>query len=234
VHFQEITQFERNLYNKGIKYIAGIDEVGRGPLAGPFVVSAVILDLDKIFSKELEYLINDVQSIEKESEAWCYYQINDSKLVSAKKRDVLADFIKKEAVSYSIVSFSPEKVDELGISEITQLAFYNAVKNLKIKPEKVFTDTFEIKKLTQEDQTNIISGDKKSISIAAASIIAKVYRDKIMIEEHLKYPVYGFDKHKGYGTKFHLEALYEYGPCEIHRKSFHPVKGLLRRLTDNN
>lgn len=229
MHFQEITQFERNLYNKGIKYIAGIDEVGRGPLAGPFVVSAVILDLDKIFSKELEYLINDVQSMEKGSEAWCYSQINDSKLVSAKKRDVLADFIKKEAVSYSIELFPPEKIDELGISEVTQLAFYNAVKNLNIKPEKVFTDTFEIKKLTQEDQTNIISGDKKSISIAAASIVAKVYRDKIMIEEHIKYPVYGFDKHKGYGTKYHLEALFKHGPCEIHRKSFHPVKGLLKQ-----
>jgi len=231
VNFQEITQFERNLYNKGIKYIAGIDEVGRGPLAGPFVVSAVILDLDKIFSKELEYLINDVLSIERHSDAWCYSQINDSKLVSAKKRDTLADFIKKEAVSYSIELFPPEKIDELGISEITQLAFFNAVKNLKIKPEKVFTDTFEIKKLTQEDQTNIISGDKKSISIAAASIVAKVYRDKIMIEEHLKYPVYRFDKHKGYGTKYHLEALYEYGPCEIHRKSFHPVKSLLRSIS---
>jgi len=230
VHFQEITQYERNLYNKGIKYIAGIDEVGRGPLAGPFVVSAVILDLDKIFSRELEYLINDIKNSERGSEAWCYSQINDSKLVCAKKRDILADFIKKEAVSYSIELFSPEKVDELGISEITQLAFYNAVKNLKIKPEKVFTDTFEIKKLTQEGQTNIVSGDKKSISIAAASIVAKVYRDKIMIEEHLKYPVYGFDRHKGYGTKYHLEALYEYGPCEIHRKSFHPVKNLLKGL----
>ena len=227
MHFQEITQFERNLYNNGIKYIAGIDEVGRGPLAGPFVVSAVILDLDKIFSEELEQLINDVQSAEKQEEILLYTKINDSKLLSPKKRDVLAEFIKKEALSYSIELFSPEKVDELGISEITQLSFYNAIKNLKIKPEFVLTDTFEVKKLTKEHQTNIVRGDTKSISIAAASIVAKVYRDNIMVEMHKKYPVYGFDKHKGYGTEYHIRALYEYGPCEIHRKSFHPVKDLL-------
>jgi len=224
MHFQEITQFERNLYNKGIKYIAGIDEVGRGPLAGPFVVSAVILDLDKIFSRELEQLINDIDTLDLEPEIYLYTKINDSKLLTPKKRDKLADFIKKEAVSYSIEVFSPEKVDSLGISEITQLAFYGAVKKLKVKPEHVFTDTFEIRKLTREHQVNIVSGDKKSISVAAASIVAKVFRDNIMICMHDKYPVYGFDRHKGYGTKYHIDALYKYGPCVIHRKSFHPVK----------
>lgn len=230
MHFQEITQFERNLYNNGIKYVAGIDEVGRGPLAGPFVVSAVILDLDKIFSEELEKLINDVKCTEKQERYLLYTQINDSKMLSPKKRDLLADFIKKEAISYSIELFSPEKVDELGISEITQLSFFNALNNLKIKPEFVLTDTFEVKKLTKEHQTNIIRGDKKSISIAAASIVAKVYRDNIMVKMHKKYPVYGFDRHKGYGTEYHLRALYEYGPCKIHRKSFHPVKDLVEKL----
>ncbi|MFZ2664515.1 MAG: ribonuclease HII [Patescibacteria group bacterium] len=228
MQFQEITQFERNLHSKGIRYIAGVDEVGRGPLAGPFVVSAVILDLDKILSEEFEYIINDIQYIKKGSQEWCYTQINDSKLVSPKKRDKLANFIKKEAISYSIVSLSSKEVDKLGISEVTQVAFFSAIKNLKIKPEKVFTDTFEIKKLTREDQINIISGDRKSISVAAASIVAKVYRDNIMIEEHAKYPVYGFDRHKGYGTRYHLDSLRKYGPCEIHRKSFNPVKTTLR------
>lgn len=234
MHFQEITQFERKLYNDGIKYIAGIDEVGRGPLAGPFVVSAVILDLDKILSEEFTHIINDIQCIDEESKEWCYSQINDSKLINSRKRGKLADFIKKESISYSIVSLPSKEVDELGISEVTQIAFFNAIKKLKIKPEKVFTDTFEVKRLTKEDQLNIISGDKKSISIAAASIVAKVYRDNVMIEEHTKYPVYGFDKHKGYGTRYHLQALYSNGPCEIHRKSFHPVKNLIENNKGKN
>ncbi len=263
MNFQEITQFERKLYNKGIKYIAGIDEVGRGPLAGPFVVSAVILDLDKIFHPDFqkmldcdfsitgndvkraeterkktemnkkdgrvqEYKINDVEYDEIDPEIYYLYkQIRDSKKVSPKKRDVLADFIKKEAISYSIEIFQPREVDEFGISELTQRAFFNAVQSLKIKPQYVLTDTFEIVKITKEHQLNIISGDNRSISIASASIVAKVFRDNIMVEMHKKYPIYGFDRHKGYGTKIHIEALYEYGPCEIHRKSFKPVKSLL-------
>lgn len=228
-HFQEITQFERKLYNDGVRYIAGIDEVGRGPLAGPFVVSAVILDLEKVFNNELWDFIREEDAHEI-NDIKLYAQINDSKKILPKKRNKLSSFIKKEAISYSIELFSPEQVDELGISEITQLAFYGAMKKLKIKPEFIFTDTFEIKKLTKEHQTNIIRGDSKSISIAAASIVAKVFRDNIMVEMHKKYPVYGFDRHKGYGTEYHIRALYEYGPCEIHRKSFHPVKNLIEKL----
>ena len=250
MNFQEITQYERKLFNDGIKYVAGIDEVGRGPLAGPFVVSAVILDLEKIFDKDLWDLLenkeknqraekpknNDVGYIEttlkekfNRDERLLYTQIRDSKKVSPKKRNILSDFIKKEAISYSVEVFQPEEVDEMGISELTQVAFFNAVRNLKIKPQFVLTDTFEIRKITKEQQLNIVSGDNKSISIASASIVAKVFRDNIMIDMHKKYPVYGFDHHKGYGTKYHIEALCAHGPCEIHRKSFEPLKTLIKK-----
>jgi ribonuclease HII len=230
MNFQEITQYERKLYNDGIKYVAGIDEVGRGPLAGPFVVSAVILDLGKIFSKELELMINDTKEGKKpseQSEQFLYTKINDSKQVSPKNRELLAEFIRKNAVSYSIKLLSPEKLDEIGISAATQLCFFNAIKNLKTLPEVILTDTFEVKKIIKDCQINITRGDTKSISIAAASIVAKVYRDNIMVEMHEKYPLYGFDRHKGYGTKYHIEALYKYGPCEIHRRSFSPVKEMV-------
>ena len=264
MNFQEITQYERKLYNKGIKYVAGIDEVGRGPLAGPFVVSAVILDLEKIFSpnfqknlvtyemeksnkklnvdmgvnnkkmgkqsdREEGNMINDVEFVKNEGESIKLYKlINDSKKVTPKRRDILSEFIKSESISYSIEVFEAEQIDELGISELTQRAFFNAIRKLSIKPQYVLTDTFEIAKLTKEHQKNIVSGDNKSISIASASIVAKVFRDNIMVEMHKKYPIYGFDKHKGYGTKMHIQVLQEFGPCEIHRKSFEPIKSLLK------
>ncbi len=264
MNFQEITQYERKLYNDGIKYVAGIDEVGRGPLAGPFVVSAVILDLKKIFdegfqkevedsSKNKKSLLRKVVIKTKKEEmntniitgealrnndeeysqeckdnAKLYGKIKDSKKLSSKTREILSEFIKKEAISYSIVVFGPKEVDKLGISELTQKAFFKAIRNLKIKPQYVLTDTFEVVKITKEDQKNIINGDNKSISIASASILAKVFRDHIMIEMHKKYSDYGFDRNKGYGTSFHLEALKEFGPCEIHRKSFDPIKSFLK------
>jgi ribonuclease HII len=279
--FQEITQYERKLYNKGIKYVAGIDEVGRGPLAGPFVVSAVILNLEKIFSTDFqEHLnrliynkgkeapnsknteiygeeiifntemtgknkvmsnlsqseedvkINDVGYTEKNIQnIKLYTQIRDSKKVTPRRRDILSEFIKNEAISYSIEIFEAEEIDELGISELTQRAFFNAVKNLRVKPQYVLTDTFEVAKLTKQHQKNIVSGDNKSISIASASIVAKVFRDNIMLKMHEKYPSYGFDKHKGYGTSLHIKAIREFGPCEIHRKSFEPVKSFLKNLS---
>jgi len=264
MNFQEITQYERKLYNKGIKYVAGIDEVGRGPLAGPFVVSAVILNLEKIFNPDFQKIldrceteqsnknlkvdmerknkkmgkqsgggvenkINDVGYIRTEVENIKLYRlINDSKKVTPKRRDILSEFIKSESISYSIEVFEAEKIDELGISELTQRAFFNAIRNLSVKPQYVLTDTFEVAKLTKQHQKNIISGDNKSISIASASIVAKVFRDNIMVEMHKKYPIYGFDKHKGYGTKMHIQALQEFGPCEIHRKSFEPLKSFLK------
>ena len=229
MNFQEITRYERKLYNDGIKYVAGIDEVGRGPLAGPFVVSAVILDLDKIFSNELELMINDEKLKKNPPKKLLYTKINDSKQVSPKNREILAKFIRKEAISYSIELLPPENLDEIGISQATQLCFFNAIKNLTTIPEVILTDTFEVKKLIKDCQINITKGDTKSISIAAASIVAKVYRDRIMVEMHEKYPLYGFDRHKGYGTKYHIDALYKYGPCEIHRKSFSPVKEIISK-----
>lgn len=225
MYFRKDTQFERKLYEAGIKLIAGIDEVGRGPLAGPFVVSAVILDLDKLFGIKLDELPDLKEA--KQLPLFPYTQIKDSKRVSASKRSRLADFIKKEAISYSVATFSPKEVDRLGITALTQKAFFNVIQKLAKKPQHVLTDTFEIRKLTKDSQINIISGDNRSISIAAASIVAKVYRDNIMVGMHKKYPIYGFDRHKGYGTKFHIDALYKFGPCKIHRKSFNPVKLLL-------
>ena len=275
--FQEITQYEKKLYDKGIKYVAGIDEVGRGPLAGPFVVSAVILDLEKIFNpdfqkmlsgnvvekgielksvgikgknKEMNKKIGGEKSIEdvkkskeevyrnndekhfknfenSENNILLYKQIRDSKKVTPKRREILSEFIKTEAISYSIEVFEPEEIDNLGISELTQKAFFQAIKKLKIKPQYVLTDTFEVAKITKDHQQNIINGDGKSLSIASASIVAKVFRDNLMVEEAKKYPEYSFEKHKGYGTKVHIEALRKFGPCKIHRKSFEPIKSIL-------
>ncbi len=259
--FQEITQFERKLYNNGIKYVAGIDEVGRGPLAGPFVVSAVVLDLEKIFSPSFQDILkniekgsvkfptnlgkkdtlgnktilkedstnNDVSPEEKEFvETYMYTQIRDSKKLSAKKRGYLSEFIKKEALSYTIEVFRPEDIDKMGIPKLTQEAFFKSIKDLKIKAQYVLTDMFEVENITKEHQKNIINGDNKSITIASASIVAKVFRDNIMIEASKNYPKYGFDKHKGYGTKAHIEAIYKFGPCEIHRKSYEPIKSILK------
>lgn len=207
--------YEQKLYSQGIRYIAGLDEVGRGPLAGPFVVGAVILDLKKIFNA----LTNDPQSI--------YHKINDSKKVPEKRRREISQFVIKESISYSIIKVDAPDLDSMGLSKTTQFAFYEALQKLAIKPEYVLTDAFEIKKLTKESQQNIIGGDGKSITIAAASIIAKVYRDAIMVEMSKVYPHYGFENHKGYGTKQHLQAITEQGICQIHRKSYEPIKTLV-------
>jgi len=142
----DLIQYEKNLYSKGYRLIAGIDEVGRGPLAGPFVVGAVILDLEKVFDAlHREHTNNDVAS----RKVLGYKDINDSKKVSGKKRSILSEFITKEAIAYSIIEISPEQIDKDGLSKVTQIAFYNAVKKLNIKPDFVLTDAFEIKKLTK-------------------------------------------------------------------------------------
>lgn len=227
---------EKSLYDKGIKYIAGVDEVGRGPLAGPMVIGAVILDIEKIFNdflnpqvlktniekdNFLDLINNDVEY--KKS----YGRINDSKKLTEKTRNELEIFIKNNCLTYSIIEISHKELDSIGLSQATQKAFYNSIKNLKIEPQHIFTDAFKIKKISEEKQTNLIRGDSTSISIAAASIIAKVYRDNLMFKLSKIYPQYGFEMHKGYGTKKHLEAINKYGPCEIHRKSFDPIKKFL-------
>jgi ribonuclease HII len=227
----ELMDFEKDLYKRGVRLIAGVDEVGRGPLAGPFVAGAVILDLEKIIQIENTNLGPDTiprnNDVENEEIMTFYNLIRDSKKVSPKRRESINNFLITAVLSYSIVEISPEELDEIGISETTQKAFFECILKLKVKPEHILTDTFRIKKIIDENQTNINQGDNKSVSIAAASIMAKVYRDKLMEKMHIQYPHYGFDHNKGYGTKQHFSALNCFGICPIHRKSFRPVKNVL-------
>lgn len=189
---------ENILWHQGLRAIAGVDEVGRGCFAGPVVAAAVILPRDFNATDE----------------------INDSKLLSPKKREKLAPIIKKSCVSYSIAEISIEIINEVGIGKATQRAFYQAVNTLTIKPEYVFIDAFYIDNMDRKNQKPIIHGDRKSISIAAASIIAKVYRDELMRKLNAKYPQYDFWQNKGYGTKKHRDAIKKFGLCDMHRKSF--------------
>ena len=179
------------------KLIAGIDEAGRGPLAGPVVCACVIMPLDE--DKIIE-------------------GINDSKKLSAKKRDVLYDKIIEKAISYKIVEVDHKTIDEINILQSTRKGMKEAVEGLNITPDIVLIDAVNID--TCLPQESIIKGDTLSYNIAAASILAKVYRDRLMEKLDKKYPEYGFKKHKGYGTKSHIEALKKYGKSEIHRDSF--------------
>lgn len=189
---------ENFLWRQGIRYIAGVDEVGRGCFAGPVVAAAVILPDDFNATDE----------------------INDSKLLSPEKRKELDKIIRKYCIAYSIAEISTEIINIVGIGKATQKAFRKAIKNLEIKPEYVLIDAFYINNLSRKKQKAIIHGDGKSISIAAASIIAKVHRDGIMRNLHKKFPQYDFFQNKGYGTKKHREAIGKFGLCEMHRKSF--------------
>lgn len=193
-------QYEEQLEDLGIKYIAGVDEVGRGPLAGPVVVAAVILPLNLRIKG-----------------------INDSKKLSLKKRNELYKIILNEALAVNVSFIDERVIDEINIYEATKKGMLEAISGLKIKPEHVLIDAMPFRELAIA-HTSIIHGDALSASIGAASIIAKVTRDEYMDKMDIKYPNYGFKHHKGYCTKEHLEALEKYGPCEIHRKSFAPVK----------
>lgn len=190
----ELFHYDRQ-FNR--KLICGIDEAGRGPLAGPVSVGAVIMPLD---------------------DADIIAGINDSKKLSAKKRDELYDIIKNKAVAYSCIMLDNNIIDEINILEATKRAMYNAVESLKIKPELVLIDAVNLN-LDTESKV-IIKGDATSYNIAAASIIAKVTRDRLMDEYDAMYPEYNFKSNKGYGTKEHIEAIKKYGPCPIHRKTF--------------
>lgn len=182
------------------QYIAGVDEVGRGPLAGPIVSCAVILDLNVIDDELILWL-------------------NDSKKISEKKREELAQIIKEKALAYHIAEESNEDIDSKGIAYCNNNVFLEACYGLKIKPDLVLSDGYLVKNITIENKY-VIKGDAKSATIAAASILAKVYRDNLMKEYSKKYPEYYFDENAGYGTVNHVEALKTIGPCEIHRKSF--------------
>ena len=190
-------EFENELYESGIKYIAGIDEVGRGPLVGPVVTAAVILPRD--FYDE---------------------RINDSKKLTEKKRELLYDVIMENAVSVGIGISSEDVIDEINILEATKKAMIEAVNNLNVKPEHLLIDAVKLN--IDIPQTSIIKGDAKSESIAAASIIAKVTRDRMMIELDKLHPEYDFKHNKGYGTKKHIEAIRKYGIIKEHRKTFAP------------
>ena len=177
-------------------HICGVDEVGRGPLCGPVVAGAVILP------KNCDILY-----------------INDSKKLSEKMRDVLYDEISKKAVAWAVGVVSPARIDEINILQATYEAMRLAIENLKVKPDILFNDAVTIPGVDIE-QVPIIKGDAKSQSIAAASIMAKVTRDRMMQAYDEAYPMYGFARNKGYGTKEHMNAIREYGPCPIHRKTF--------------
>lgn len=186
---------DREFWNR-FDFIAGCDEAGRGPLAGPVVAAAVILPKN-----------------------FYHPEIDDSKKISSLKREELFEIIKKSAISFSFGIVPVEVIDRINILQATKLAMLEAINKLTPKPEIVLIDALRIDTLSIE-QYPIIKGDTLSINIASASILAKVKRDSIMLEYHKKYPVYGFDKHKGYPTFFHRECIKKYGPCPIHRKTF--------------
>lgn len=195
-------EYENNLYNEDVTLIAGVDEVGRGPLIGPVVACACILPVN-----------------------FYHKDIKDSKKLSEKKREEMYKIIKENAISIGLGIVSEKVIDEVNIYEATKIAMKEAIKNLNITPEHVLIDAMKLE--LNIPSTSIIKGDAKSESIAAASIIAKVTRDHMLDEMDKEYPMYDLKNNKGYGTKKHLEALQTYGPCKYHRVSYSPVRNAL-------
>ncbi len=192
----EMLSYEREKRNEGYKYIAGVDEAGRGPLAGPVCAAAVILP-DDVFIEG----------------------INDSKKLTEKRREELFDIIREKAIAYNICMVDEKRIDEINILNATYEAMNGAVNGLNVTPDYVLIDGNRIGGMTLPHET-VVKGDAKSVSIAAASILAKVSRDRFITKMAQKYPEYGFEKHKGYGTAAHNEAILKYGPCPIHRRTF--------------
>ncbi|HHX04056.1 MAG TPA: ribonuclease HII [Tissierellia bacterium] len=193
--YQERSAYFLEARRKGYQVIAGLDEVGRGPLAGPVTVACVVLDPDRPI-----------------------YGLRDSKRLSAKRREELAEEIRENAFAFSVASFTEKQIDQLNILEATKQAMLLAVETLEVAPHFLLLDALELD--TQIPQLAVIGGDDKCNEIAAASILAKVERDRYMQMMHERYPEYRFDKNKGYGTAEHLKALREHGPCPIHRRTF--------------
>lgn len=189
-------ELENSIYDEGYSLICGVDEAGRGPLAGPVYAAAVILPRGLVIDG-----------------------LNDSKKLTEAKRDALFDEIKEKALSYSIAFSTVDEIESLNILGATMLAMNRAIEGLTLTPQLALIDGNRDKNIKVNSRT-VIKGDAKCADIAAASILAKVSRDRYMLEMAEKYPEYNFDKHKGYGTKLHYEALREFGPCEIHRPSF--------------
>ncbi len=202
----DLYKYEKELYSQGIKYIGGVDEVGRGPLIGPVVAACIVLPENFILEG-----------------------LNDSKKLSEKKRDLFYEYIINNCVVYGIGIVSEKEIDEINIYEASKKAMTIAIKEVqsKSKLEHVLVDAMPL--VLDVKSTSIIKGDAKSISIAAASVIAKVTRDRMMYEINEKYPMYGFDKHKGYPTKKHIEAIKKYGLIEGYRLSYQPIKEMIGR-----
>lgn len=196
-----LKRYEENLYNEGNKLICGIDEAGRGPLAGPVAVGAVVMKRESMLE-------------------W----VNDSKKVTEKRREILYDKIIEDSLAWSVQLISEKDIDELNILNATKkgvtLAIKDIIEQLKTKPDIIILDALKEINTFNIPYQSIIKGDATCYSISCASILAKVTRDRLMKEYDEKYPQYGFAKHKGYGTKAHIEAIKEYGLCPIHRRSF--------------
>ena len=187
--------YEKKHLSLGKKYIAGVDEVGRGPLAGPVVCASVIMPLDDIIEG-----------------------IDDSKKLSEKKREKLSELIKEKAISYCIYQIEPEEIDKINILEAVKKCMTMAVKGLSVTPDITLVDGVDTNLPINAEY--LVKGDANSYTIGCASIIAKVYRDNLMCEFAKEYPEYSFEKHKGYGTKTHIEKIKEIGPCKLHRRTF--------------
>lgn len=202
----DLWMYEKELYEKGVHIIGGVDEVGRGPLIGPVVTACVVLPPS--------FLLEG---------------LTDSKKLSEKKREKFYDYILSHCVAYGIGQCSPEEIDEYNIYEATKIAMKRAIDQVKAKValEHVLIDAMPLE--LDIPTTSIIKGDAKSISIAAASVVAKVTRDRMMIELDKKYPEYGYAKHKGYPTKKHIEAIHNYGLIDGYRKTYGPVKEVLEK-----
>ena len=192
-----LKQIEEEMHNQGINYICGIDEAGRGPLAGPVVVAAAIMPRNSMIEG-----------------------VNDSKKLSEKKREALYELITNEAIAWGVGIIDQKEIDRINILNATKEGLTTAVKSLQIKPDRIIVDALNGIDTLGIPYTSIIKGDAKCYSIAAASIIAKVTRDRIMRQWDEIYPMYGFEKHKGYGTAAHIAAIKEYGLCPLHRLSF--------------
>ncbi|MBR1983792.1 MAG: ribonuclease HII [Clostridia bacterium] len=188
-------EYERKHYASGANYVAGVDEVGRGPLAGPVVCCAVIMPKGQIIEG-----------------------VTDSKKLSEKKRNVLAEEIRKTALAYNIFQIEADEIDKINILEAVKKCMTEAVLGLKIKPDVTLVDGVDTHLNINAEY--VIKGDLKSYTIGCASILAKVYRDNLMVEYSKTYPGYSFEKHKGYGTKTHIDKIKEIGPCPLHRKTF--------------
>ncbi len=199
-------KLEEELWSKGMKYIAGIDEAGRGPLAGPVCAGAVIISKD-----------NELSSL-----------VRDSKTMSEKQREKAYDFVIHNCLAYGVCMISSKKIDELGIQDAVRIAMEGALINaenmLGRRADYLIIDGNNVESIGGYNMEKIKNGDAYHYSISAASIIAKVTRDRYMKEISLKYPLYGFESHVGYGTKAHIEAIKRYGICPIHRRSFSPIK----------